>query len=227
MRNPAPDALPARATSCDQIARHVRALIVDGTLRRGDRVPQDEIAASLGVSRIPVREAVVALDREGWVTLVPHRGAFVHGVDAAWVADHYDILGALYALAAQRAAERGDAADVARLRALHRDVQAAGDVDAFDGANHRLLQHVLAMARAPRIVAALRAVTGIVPGNFFAQVPGTIDTQRRALATVVRAITAGDGEAASARLRTLLGRQGAAVAALLDARGVLADDPAA
>ncbi len=212
-----------RPTSGDQVARHIRRLIVDGTLRRGDRVPQDEIAAELGVSRIPVREGIVALDREGWVTLEPHRGAFVHGVDEPWVRDHYDILGELYGLAARRATERGNPDDVARLVALFKELQQARDVELFDAINERLLVHLLTMARAPRIRTALRAVTSVVPGNFFAQVPGSMEVQRRGLSPVVRAVTAGDGDEAAGALRVLLARQGAAVVALLDARQVLAD----
>jgi DNA-binding GntR family transcriptional regulator len=214
----------ARPTSGDQVARHIRRLIVDGTLRRGDRVPQDEIAAELGVSRIPVREGIVALDREGWVTLEPHRGAFVHGVDEPWVRDHYDILGELYGLAARRATERGTPDDVTRLNALLKELQGAGDVELFDAVNERLLVHVLAMARAPRIRTALRSVTSVVPGNFFAQVPGAMEAQRRGIAPVVRAVAARDGDRAGDALRTLLARQGSAVVDLLRDRQVLADE---
>jgi DNA-binding GntR family transcriptional regulator len=64
-----------RLSSGDQAALYIRRLIFDGDLRPGTRVPQDEIAQTLGVSRIPVREALIALEREGWVTIELHRGA--------------------------------------------------------------------------------------------------------------------------------------------------------
>ena len=79
-----------RRSAGDRIAAWIRGRIVTGQLRRGDRVTQEDVARDLGVSRIPVREALVALDREGWVTIEPHRGAFVAGVDEDWVRDHYD-----------------------------------------------------------------------------------------------------------------------------------------
>ena len=70
-----------RLSSGDQAALYIRRLIFDGDLRPGTRVPQDEIAQTLGVSRIPVREALIALEREGWVTIELHRGAFINALD--------------------------------------------------------------------------------------------------------------------------------------------------
>ena len=210
-------------TSPDGVARYIRELIVSGALGRGDRVPQDEIATALGVSRIPVREAIIALDREGWVALEPRRGAFVHGVDEHWVRDHYDLLGALYALAVQRASERGTDTELADLTTLQRELAAKEDVVAFDAVNQRLTRAIVTMARSPRLEAALRGVTNIIPGNFFAQVPGTLEPQRRGITEVARSIVAREGERAAAEMRALPITQGAAVVALLRARGVLAE----
>jgi DNA-binding GntR family transcriptional regulator len=215
----------ARRSAGDRIAAWIRGRIVSGRLRRGDRVTQEDVARDLGVSRIPVREALVALDREGWVTIEPHRGAFVAGVDEDWIRDHYDILGVLYGLAAARAAVRGTDDERDALRAHLRELERAGDDDAFDRANHALLHHVLTMARAPRLVTALRAVTSVVPGNFFAEVPGAVAEQRTRMKRCVRAVADGDAERARAEIEALLERQGGAVVTELRARGVLEDAP--
>src|SRR5262249_27112791 len=58
-----------RPSSGEQVRLYVRRLIFDGVLKPGQRVPQDAIAQTLGVSRIPVREALIALEREGWTTI--------------------------------------------------------------------------------------------------------------------------------------------------------------
>ncbi len=211
-------------SSGDRIAAWIRGRIVAGQLRRGDRVTQEDVARDLGVSRIPVREALVALDREGWVTIEPHRGAFVAGVDEAWVVDHYDILGVLYGLAAARAAVRSTDEERAELHVHLGALTDADDEDAFDGANHGLLHHLLVMARAPRLITALRAVTSVVPGNFFAEVPGAMNEQRSGMEHCVRAVVDGDAALARTRLESLLERQGAAVVTELRVRGVLEDD---
>jgi DNA-binding GntR family transcriptional regulator len=96
----------ARLTTSQQVAHAIRRMIFDGTLRTGDRLRQEELAAALGVSRIPVREAVIALDREGWVRMESHRGAYVNGLDADSVRDHYELLGRVYGFVAARVAAR-------------------------------------------------------------------------------------------------------------------------
>jgi len=204
------------------VAAWIRAEILRGALRRGDRVAQEDVARELGVSRIPVREALVALDLEGWVTLEPHRGAFVRGVDAVWVQDHYELLGALFGLAARWAAARGTVAERAELTARQREHETGRDLEAFDAHNHALLQHLLAMARSPRVLTALRSAGSVVPGNFFAAVPDTVEAQRVGVAATVAAIGVGDGARAEATLAELIARQGQAVVALLHERGVLA-----
>jgi len=80
----------ARRSSGDHAATYIKRLIFDQHLRPGDRVPQDDVAQALGISRIPVREALIALEREGWITIEMHRGAFVNDLDEQAVRDHYD-----------------------------------------------------------------------------------------------------------------------------------------
>src|SRR5438309_4938898 len=95
-----------RRSSGDEAALLIRRMIFDGELRPGERVPQDDVAAMLGISRIPVREALIALEREGWVTIEMHRGAFVNSLDAPAVRDNYELFGIVYGFAARRAIER-------------------------------------------------------------------------------------------------------------------------
>ena len=95
-----------RTPSGQYIASHIRRLIFEGELRAGMRVPQDAIASDLGVSRIPVREALIVLEREGWVTNEMHRGAFISALDEQAVHDHYELYGLIYGFAADRALSR-------------------------------------------------------------------------------------------------------------------------
>src|SRR5690606_39573785 len=94
-----------RQSSGEQAASYIRRLIFDGVLRPGARVPQDDIAADLGISRIPVREALIALERQGWVTIERHRGAFVTALDPPAVRDHSELYGLVYVFALPPALE--------------------------------------------------------------------------------------------------------------------------
>jgi DNA-binding GntR family transcriptional regulator len=105
-----------------------------GTLRPGARITQDELAERLSVSRQPVLQALKLLKKDGFVRDAPGRGLIVAPIEPAWVAEVYELRGALEALAAQLAARRRHTVDAAliergRRLAAGRNVQAMIDAD--------------------------------------------------------------------------------------------------
>ena len=164
-----------RRTTGEQVALYIRSLVFEGELRPGRRIPQDEIATTLGVSRIPVREAIIALEREGLVTIEPHRGAFINPITRDTIRDQYELYGLAFGLATRRAAERGGDSFVDELAAIHTQLVAATDPEEFSARNGEFLGLIVKAANSPRVQAVLRVLSGLVPGNFFALVPGTIE----------------------------------------------------
>lgn len=79
--------LQQRATTPDSVYSVLRAAILGGTVPPGGRLREAEIAADLGISRSPLREALTKLAEEGLVVRVPFRGAFVAEVSAQDVAE--------------------------------------------------------------------------------------------------------------------------------------------
>jgi DNA-binding GntR family transcriptional regulator len=213
-----------RPSSGDLVAIHVRSLIFNGELRQGDRVHQDDIARQLGVSRIPVREAIIALDREGWLTITPHRGAFVHGLDEDSLRDHYELLGLVYGLAARRAVERATPEARERLRAAQDELAGASTADELHETNDMFLRTLLATAGSPRLGRVMRNMSTVVPGNFFELVPGSGAVQQAGTRAIVAAIDAGDADRAADACVTLLRDQGDLVIKLLASRGMFAAD---
>ncbi len=218
---PAPADVPVRRSSGEQAALYIRRLIFDGVLREGDRVPQDAIAKRLGLSRIPVREALLSLEREGWITIKLHRGAFIGALDETVVRDHYELYGHVYSFAAARAAERGTPDMLARLTALQKQIQGAEDPQSAWRLNLAFHSTIVDMARSPRLHAVLGALAGIVPGNFFELVPGSVEVEKQGTAAILRALKRADPERASAEYVKMMRRQGDLVVALFKARGIL------
>jgi DNA-binding GntR family transcriptional regulator len=217
-----------RPTSTQQVADYIRRQIFAGKLAVGERVPQDEIAAELGVSRVPVREAVIALDREGWVVIQPHRGAFVVGLDENSTRDHYELLGRVYGYGAHRAAQRASAEQVNALADVHRRLQAATDAREFSQLNMEFLRRLVSMAASRRVSATIRLMAvAIVPGDFFAEIPEAIKIHKRHLRVIVKALKAGDGETAEREIISMLRQEADLVVALLAARGVISKADAA
>lgn len=91
------------ATTTDKIANSLRTDILRGTLQSSQPLRQDEIASQFGVSKIPVREALVQLKAEGLVTFIPNRGAFVSSLSGAEAEEIYLMRIALERIALERA----------------------------------------------------------------------------------------------------------------------------
>jgi DNA-binding GntR family transcriptional regulator len=84
----------------------IRQAIVDGRLEPGQRLKEEELARELGISRTPVREALLVLQTEGLVVAEPNRGAMVREHDASDLDDLYQLRALLEGYAARRAATR-------------------------------------------------------------------------------------------------------------------------
>lgn len=105
--------------SAQEAARaKLRAMIFAGEFRAGQPLRQEEIARQLGVSRLPVREALNRLATEGLVELKPRRGFFVTSLNASEIEDIFDMRAMLEERAGHLATSRRTAADVQALDAL-------------------------------------------------------------------------------------------------------------
>jgi DNA-binding GntR family transcriptional regulator len=115
-----------RASLSKVASDRIRGQILDGRLKPGERLVEDRLSAELGVSRVPVREALRGLAMEGLVRLEPNRGATVTQVTPGLVAELVEVRTLLEALNARLAARRHDPEIVALLQdTLRRGNQAA------------------------------------------------------------------------------------------------------
>jgi DNA-binding GntR family transcriptional regulator len=84
----------------------IREAIITGHLRPGERLMEIQLAEEMGVSRTPVREAMRKLELEGFLVMMPRKGAYVAGISLKDITDVFEIRAALDSLAAGLAAER-------------------------------------------------------------------------------------------------------------------------
>ena len=113
------DRAPLRTTLLrDSVHDRLRDAIVDGTLAPGEVVRDTELAAWLGVSRTPVREALRRLHAEGLVDFVANRGAYVLTWDRSDVEEVFGLRMILESFAAERAATQRTPEQLATLRSL-------------------------------------------------------------------------------------------------------------
>jgi DNA-binding GntR family transcriptional regulator len=103
----------------------IEKLILAGTLAAGRRIGEAEMALRLGVSRGPIREAFRALEELGLVRFEKNRGVFVRELDLSEAEQNYVVRGALEALAGRLLAARITDSEIAELRGIVRQMEAA------------------------------------------------------------------------------------------------------
>jgi DNA-binding GntR family transcriptional regulator len=105
-------------TMADAIAAALRRAVLEGALHDGTVLRQAELAARFGVSRVPIREALLKLEAEGLVESRPRRGTVVVALDADAFEEILEMRAALEALALKLAVPRMSAEDFAKARAI-------------------------------------------------------------------------------------------------------------
>lgn len=152
----------------DLVVSHVVNLVLTGKLRSGDRLDRNEIAHELGLSRVPVQEAVVQLEHDGILSTRYHRGAYVERFDESTVREHHELYGLLSGTASARAAAASDPMIVAELDNRITLMRSGKDSRLFDENARRFRAIVNAEYAGPRLLAAIVSSQTLIPPAFWA-----------------------------------------------------------
>jgi DNA-binding GntR family transcriptional regulator len=155
----------------DQVVAHVLDLLLTGRLRSGDRVDRNEIAATLGLSRVPVQEALVQLEHDGILETRYHRGAFVHRFDADVLREHHEVHGLLTGAVSARAATTPRPPVLDALEQTMVTMRAATSPREYiEGAN-QFRDTLIDEYAGPRLTAGIRSSRSFMPNEFWATNP--------------------------------------------------------
>ncbi len=209
-----------RSTVGQQVADSIRRLVWEGALRGGARLNQEALAARLGVSRIPVRDGLMALEREGLVQMSPHRGAYLNHLDEEATRDHYALFGMIYAFALERATQRADDESLERLVALAEKAGRVRDHETLQATMTEFWRIAVHEGGSPRLRAVSRTLVGMVPGNFFDEVAGAATVTRREMKKLAVFLGRRDVAQVAVACRAMLEEHGDLVVAVLRKRGL-------
>jgi DNA-binding GntR family transcriptional regulator len=137
-----------RTALYEDVAELLRSRIFSHELAPGSWIDEQAIAEQLGISRTPMREALKVLASEGLVVLKPRRGCYVAELSEQDLDEVFPVMALLESRCAFEAARKATDEDIARLEALHKDLElyaASGDADKFFIANddfHSALQDI-------------------------------------------------------------------------------------
>jgi len=109
----------SRTSLHEELTDRLRAMIVEGVLAAGVKVPERELCEKLGVSRTPMREALKVLAADGLLNLNPGRGATVTAITLADLEEVFPVMAAFEALAGELACGRINDAQLKELKRAH------------------------------------------------------------------------------------------------------------
>jgi DNA-binding GntR family transcriptional regulator len=215
--------LAQRPQLADDVAAYVRDLIVSGQVRAGEFLRLENLAEQLGTSVTPVREALVSLRGEGFVTLQPRRGFMVSPFTKQDIIDIYQVQAYLAGELAARACAHLDDALLEQLRGFQRELENAherGDAEAVEQLNHEFHRTINAAAAAPKLAQFLVTATRYSPRMFFAPIGGWTQASADDHDAILAALNDRDAERARSAMVRHVTNAGTLLADHLDTTGM-------
>ncbi len=205
----------------DEAAAFLRELIISGELPSGSFIRLERIAEALGSSVTPVREALVTLRGEGFVDQAPRRGFMVAPISGEDIRDLFLAQALLAGELAARAVDRCSPEQLASIRSVQTDLDAAldkGELDELERLNHDFHRLITRTADLPRTAWLLGISTRYVPRRFFATITGWPQASADDHVAIVDAFAAREPEVARAAMAQHFAHAGELLANHLDSR---------
>jgi len=208
----------------ERVAAYVREGIMVGEFPPGEFVRTEHLAAQLGVSQTPVREALMILHSEGSVRWEPRRGYRVVALTARDVRDLFHVQAYIAGELAARAATHLDGAEIARLEAVQSELveaEGAGDTELVDRLNHEIHRTVNKASGSMRMASLLNLTVNYVPLRFFGTIEGWPSASVHDHGAVLSAFAARDADAARAAMVAHIEHIGELLVAHLAKHGIV------
>jgi len=116
----------------EQVYEYLREQMRTGNILPGSVIDMEETSKKLGVSKTPLRDALLQLEMEGFVSILPRRKVVVNELSIQDIKDYYEIIGALESVALLAAFDRLGDAEVKNLAKLNDEMKEAIEIDNFD-----------------------------------------------------------------------------------------------
>jgi DNA-binding GntR family transcriptional regulator len=189
-----------------KVYEHLKRAILSAEIKPGERLLEAQLAQSLGVSRIPLREAIRKLERDGLVVAVPRRGVYASSLSPRDIDDVYAVRAVLEGLAARLAAEHRTEEQLARLDAVVAEMKAQakrGDSNGLFATGRSFHELVLEASGNAKLVPLMELMRSQIERirQLRMQVSSRTHDVYREYAAIRDAIRRGDGATAEAEMR--------------------------
>jgi DNA-binding GntR family transcriptional regulator len=220
----------ARPQLSDDVARFIRKRIFDGTYAAGSYVRLDQLAAELGISVTPVREALFALRAEGLIDQQPRRGFMVLPVTGRDVTDVANVQGYVGGELAARAALNITGDQLRELKEIQAELEqaysstlAGDDHERTVRLNHEFHRAINVAADSPKLAQLMSQITRYAPESVFPTIMGWPDQSMKDHRRILSALKKHDAKLARAAMSEHLAAGAVPLIDHLTARGVVVD----
>jgi DNA-binding GntR family transcriptional regulator len=216
----------ARPQLSEDVARIIRRRIFDGTYAAGSYVRLDQLAAELGISVTPVREALFALCAEGLINQQPRRGFVVLPVTGRDVTDVANVQAHVGGELAARAATNitdDQLHELKEIQAQLEDAYAGGEDERTVRLNHEFHRAINVAADSPKLAQLMSQITRYAPESVFPAIEGWPEQSMQHHRRILSALKKRDDKLARAAMAEHLAAGAVPLIDHLIARGVVAD----
>ncbi len=190
----------------DQIRLHLEEAISKGDLLPGDPIDEGALSERFGVSKTPIREALIQLQAQGWVSNMPRGGSTVTKMNLQQLLSLWELLAELEAVAVRLACERMSEEDMQKLFALHEESRLVAVAEDFQGwqklnlAFHELIYQGTRNPFLRQEVLRIRFRTGVYRRHAFGAL-GRLQASLEQHEQIVQALRMRDADAAVSSMR--------------------------
>lgn len=183
------------------VMERVRQDIFEGRLKPGQKIDQDQLAEELGISKLPVREALILLENEGLVVNPPRRGCRVADLTRQDIKDHYELIGLVTGAAARRAATVLSDSQLVQLRTTLDLLDEATAPAQQEQLNHEFHRIINTAGSSRRLRSAVQLFTKTMPRHFFDFAEGWTPSAKEAHEEILRCLERRDPNGSEQAMR--------------------------
>lgn len=191
----------------EDIADSIKAAIIKGKFKPGEKISEGDLAESMGISRTPLREAFRKLENEGFIEIIRRKGAVVTGISTREVNDLYEIKSTLEGLAARLASANMKDKDIKKLEKINDELKDhidRNDLEAFYRAHTKFHEVFVKLSENRRLIRMISNLNdhfkrfGIVSMTL----PGQYESAIKQHEGIIRAFKSGDEKVVEEKVRT-------------------------
>ena len=200
----------------NSVSSILRQAILKGDFKPGERLVQTELAEQIGVSRMPVREALKTLELEGLVTLEPHKGAMVRSVTVEDVEEIYELRAVIESLVLKKSIPNLNEEKLSSLKEMHFQMLETTDKEAYVDINRRFHYLLYSGCESTRLKGFMETISHGLAQDTPHIIPGQIEKSNKEHKGILDAISKLNIEKAREELEYHIKRTGKELITFMD-----------